>query len=111
MMLDEAQRVLYSTPDSTMLRTGIQSGMGFPELCLDSSHADILVGCAGASMRKLRKTDKSRDVVPAACLRVKAVCDALLPIATSTSFNRSNTEELDHGGSQAAPAQGKCRCR
>ena len=82
-LLDDDDKVMYSTPDVSMYRTGISSGVGFPELCLDSQHADVLVSCVKAAMRKVKKTSQYRNKVAASFLRIKSFCDVMLASATS----------------------------
>ena len=76
-LLDATNKVLYSTPDTSMHRTGVSSGMGFPELCIEQDHADILISFVGATMRKLKKTDAGRDTVQSEFLRLKAFCEVM----------------------------------
>ena len=91
--LDDNCQVLYSTADTAKFRTGVSSGVGYPELCLDDDHADILVGFVGASMRKLRKTSTDRDMVSADLVRVKSFCDAMLQ-AVMVRYGQSSTDTL-----------------
>ena len=60
-----------------MARTGVSSGMGFPELCLEADHADVLVPFVGAGMKKLKKNDPYRDRVPWQFRRLKCFCDVM----------------------------------
>ncbi|CAE7248261.1 unnamed protein product [Symbiodinium sp. CCMP2456] len=76
-LLDDEHKVVFSTPDSSMARTGVSSGMGFPELCLDADHADVLLPYVGACVKKLKKNDPYRDKVPSHFRRLKSLCDVM----------------------------------
>ena len=95
-MLDHQHRVLYSTPDTTMYRTGISSGIGFPEICLDQSHCSVLVPAVGAAMRKIRKSDPNRDAVPMAFVRIKLICEAML-----LAISGADSADAQHGVGEA----------
>ena len=76
--IDGGNKVLYSAADVTMSKTGIQSGMGFPELNCDADHCDILIPFLNASMRKVKKTSPDRDEVDSSCLIFMEFCVAAL---------------------------------
>ena len=81
--LDQDNKVLYSAADATMARTGIRSGLGFPELVCDEKHCDILIPYVGAAMRKVKKTSPERDPVPPACLDFQTFCVLMISRLTA----------------------------
>ena len=97
-LLGDEHKVIFSTPDSSMARTGVSSGMGFPELCLSEDHADVLISYVGAAMKKLKKNDPYRDTVPSHFRRLKSFCDVMAANIASHDANETSasllTEEL-----------------
>ena len=91
--LDSDNKVLYSASDTTMQRTGVRSGLGFPEMVCDDAHCDIVIGHVGASMRKIKKTSPERDVVPSACLDIMAFCMLLNSRLAITSVDGNAVNE------------------
>lgn len=75
--LDENNKVLYSTADSSMSRTGVSSGMGQPEVICDASHCDVLIPYTGAVMKKIKKTSADRDLMPQECLQYMSFCNIM----------------------------------
>ena len=75
--LDNDDKVLYCTADTTYARTGIRGGLGHPEIVCDARHCQIIVPYVGAAMKKVKKTSPDRDKVPRCCLRALAFYGAL----------------------------------
>lgn len=93
--LDSSNKVLFSVPDTTMIKTGYSKGCGHPELICDTSHCDVLVPYVGAAMRKVTKSSTDRDQVPQEVLRLRSFCEAMVasfanPIAASSSTSASS---------------------
>ena len=107
-LLDEEDKILFSTPDVSMYRTGISSGVGFPELRLDSRHADILVSCVKASMKKIKRTVPYRDKVAASFLRIKSCCDAMLVSTMGSSSSASEIDDTMGLETQTEPLEDRC---
>ena len=73
--LDSDNKVLYSIASSG---AAAEYTVGFPSIQADEEHCEVLVAFVGASMKKLRKTDGSRDAVSDSCLRVRAFCERMV---------------------------------
>ena len=58
--LDENNKVLFSVPDTTMLRTGMSRGYGHPELTCDDKHCCIIMPYVGAAMRSVKNEYRQR---------------------------------------------------
>lgn len=90
--LDADNRVLFSVASCAM-----RGGFGFPELCCDDRHCTILLPFLNASMKKVPKRCKDRDVISDDYLRCEKFCH-IMHNALSYVNDRSDLTAADDDG-------------
>ena len=77
-VLDEHDKVIFSTANVSFAKTGITGGLGHPELICDNNHCSLLIPWVGAAMKKVKRTSPDRDEVRACFMRVRAIFEIMM---------------------------------
>ena len=80
-LLDTHNKVIFSTANTSMAKTGIAGGLGQPELLCDYNHSHVLCRWVGAAMRKVKKSSPDRDQVPGKFLIAKSFYERMVSCA------------------------------
>ena len=77
-VLDEHNKVIFSTANTSFAKTGIVGGIGQPELSCDDTHCSLLIPWVGAAMKKIKRTSPDRDEVRQCFIRVHSMFEIIV---------------------------------